>query len=58
MSTGDSLDMTPHDETSIVNNNAAVKDMELCTSLIQRIYRHYIFVSFLSEIGSHVLLAN
>jgi hypothetical protein len=58
MSTGDSLDMTPHDETSIVNNNAAVKDMELCTSLIQHIYRHYIFVSFLSEIGSHVLLAN
>ncbi|TVU13038.1 hypothetical protein EJB05_46712 [Eragrostis curvula] len=28
LSTGDSLDMTPHDETAILNNEATVKDME------------------------------
>ncbi|GJN01125.1 hypothetical protein PR202_ga18364 [Eleusine coracana subsp. coracana] len=28
LSTGDSLDMTPHDETAILNNDATVKDME------------------------------
>jgi 5'-methylthioadenosine nucleosidase len=28
LSTGDSLDMTPHDETSIIANDATVKDME------------------------------
>jgi 5'-methylthioadenosine nucleosidase len=28
LSTGDSLDMTPHDETAMMNNDATVKDME------------------------------
>ncbi|GFP80653.1 5'-methylthioadenosine/S-adenosylhomocysteine nucleosidase 1 [Phtheirospermum japonicum] len=28
LSTGDSLDMTPHDETAIVANDATIKDME------------------------------
>lgn len=29
LSTGNSLDMSPHDEASIVANNATVKDMEV-----------------------------
>ena len=29
LSTGDSLDMSPHDETAILSNEATVKDMEV-----------------------------
>ena len=29
LSTGDSLDMSPHDESSISANDATVKDMEV-----------------------------
>lgn len=29
LSTGDSLDMSPHDESSILANGATVKDMEV-----------------------------
>lgn len=29
LSTGDSLDMSPHDEAAIVANDATVKDMEV-----------------------------
>lgn len=37
LSTGDSLDMSPHDESAILNNDATVKDMEVsiyfCSSI-------------------------
>lgn len=32
LSTGDSLDMTPQDESSITANDATVKDMEVCNT--------------------------
>jgi hypothetical protein len=31
LSTGDSLDMSPHDESAILSNDATVKDMEVYT---------------------------
>lgn len=32
LSTGDSLDMSPHDEASIMANEAVIKDMEVISS--------------------------
>lgn len=34
LSTGDSLDMTPHDEASILANDAVIKDMEVSYFLL------------------------
>jgi hypothetical protein len=53
--------MTQHDETIITSNDGTIKDMEVCSfqefSLFTDIT--YIgYVNFLSEMGSHVLLAN
>jgi len=43
LSTGDSLDMSPHDEAAILANDATVKDMEVsfyCTSCIWLLIIH------------------
>lgn len=33
LSTGDSLDMSPHDEAAIIANDATLKDMEVLSML-------------------------
>lgn len=37
MSTGDSLDMTEQDETSMIANDATVKDMEVLVTWLEHL---------------------
>lgn len=46
LSTGDSLDMTPHDEASILANDAVIKDMEVGNILPLLLSWNHSFLQF------------
>lgn len=61
LSTGDSLDMSPHDEAAILANDATIKDMEVsfCSVFICLAFVIHIKLDFFSKkINNNALLTS